>query len=66
MAVDAGVGRGNSSAVRLHLLAAGGRSTTVYGVMETLVDPPSRHAGEMSAERPSSGIAGGRSTIVDE
>jgi hypothetical protein len=43
----------------------GGASTTVYGNRQTVVDAPTQHADDMSAERPPSGTGGGRSTTVD-
>src|SRR5690242_12761770 len=39
---------------------SGGSSTTVTAATKTVVDPPTRHADEMSAERPPSGTFGGR------
>ena len=43
---------------------SGGGSSTVYVNTRTVVDPPTRHADEMSAQRPPSGPIRGRSTTV--
>jgi hypothetical protein len=44
----------------------GGGSATVAVQAQRVVDAPTRHAGEMSAGRPPSGLVGGGSTTVND